>query len=450
MRSTALLALLAALVLPACAEAWSPLATLDRPVPPSCPTTGGISAECFAFSKPRVAVDRSGRAAVAWYRYQGFGVRVAVSDRRGRFGTTQRLGRGLRPEVAFTADGDVLVAWPTVDRRLAFARRSAGARRFGRTRTLVAPVGRKGEVDRPLLVPQPGGSTIVVYERSYRDNAGRFTQGLFWLRILRSGARTASRRFPADGTLRTNGLSAMSNGDFAICCDYIARSAEEPSTPVVAVWRARARRLTTTPVPIQGRYESVESVAVGPRDVAVGTVDVRNSGDTGTLGAPQIRVARAGGTFDSAVRADVRRATRSFGPVVGMDDGGRAVLAFQEKARPESFSRVAPVYAARLAVGGTSLAAPARIDARPSQDVLASRGETGTVFLWLGPQRLGLALFREGRMRSLPSPPGRASSYGDDYDLGRDVAASGDFVAATWVSPDGDVEASVQRVAGGT
>jgi hypothetical protein len=126
---------------------------------------------------PQVAVNASGRTAVAWERelHGRFTVEARIGERPGALGPTHTLARlGYRPRVAVGPDGTAAALWsesgPGRDVRIRVAVAAPG-HGFGRART----IDQRKNLFFPIAVAvQPGGRVVAIWPRS----SGRLTYAL--------------------------------------------------------------------------------------------------------------------------------------------------------------------------------------------------------------------------------------------------------------------------------
>ena len=431
-----ILALAAAAAMPATttARGWSPTAVLA-----SC----AIPATHCGESAPRAAVNARGQIVVAWVA-ERFRVQVAAGGANGRFGRPITLGRGLRPSVAISAGGTQLVAWSD-DRRLHFARRLPG-RTFARTVRLAAPAGSSSD-DSPKLAAQRDGSTLVLYENSYRDAARRFVTRLRSLVVSPRG-RLGPIRDLGEGSIDRDGFRADAAGHAAVCCLNGPASGAPPALAYdlprthVARWIPGAGWSTVAPA--LAEYETIESVAPGGGSLALGTTDVRLGGEAASFGIPGLVRVTAGGAILPTRAAGVQVPRRAFGPVVALDGAGRDVIVYQEKDRPAAFSTTAPLYGA-TAARGRAFSARRTLDAGRAAQPAVRRYRDGAIVAWESPgRRWRVSIERGGRFEPAPAPDGLGPSHiGQDFHYNRDMVASGRWVVLAWTAIDGSIRASV-------
>jgi hypothetical protein len=126
---------------------------------------------------PQVAVNASGRTAVAWERevHGRFTVEARIGDRPGRLGSTHTLARlGYQPRLAVGPDGTAAALWsesgPGRDVRIRVAIAAPG-HGFGRART----IDQRKNLFFPIAVAvQPGGRVVAIWPRS----SGRLSYAL--------------------------------------------------------------------------------------------------------------------------------------------------------------------------------------------------------------------------------------------------------------------------------
>jgi hypothetical protein len=403
------LAVLAAAVLPA----WSPPAHYD---PPSC-------RDCVTEPAPRVAVNARGEAAAVWVDPRGR-VRVALAARPGRFGAAATLAaRGLRPSAAVGPDGAVTVVWQGAHETLRFARRPAGASRFGASRPL-AP----GDDATPAA--EPGGAAEAVYEDGGHVAA---------IAISPSGAPGAAVRLGAGGFDRDS-TRAAPDGTLAACC--IQPVVDDPNVPPdtaekIAVYRPASG---WSLVPAVG-HDAIETVFATATELILGTVQVRHRGDAGATGVPGLARLPA-----APLRAPVENAGSGLTPNVAIDGSGRSVLVFQEKRRPAAFSRMAPVYASVAAPDATALNRT-RLDASQAYEPAVRPLGSGALAVWQRPKASwGVALETTGVFHRIAGPRGPGPTrLGEDFNYAYDVQAAGPYAVLTWVAADGSVRVSELR-----
>jgi hypothetical protein len=290
----------------------------------STPVTVGHTWRAGFGSAPVGAVNDRGAAVVAWVTSRATGkrdrdgrmiftpvVEAAYRPAGERFDRAQRMVPEVkryfanypRPVVAINPAGAAVVIWATSPSRprvedpaysLHAAVRPAGARRFGRARTLaVGADGNRGE--RPAVVARPDGRFLAVWQREQRDGFGVFRA----VRIEAAGASRAGR-WSAPVALATAALP------------------EQLGAPAAAV--------------------------TGTGDVAVAWV--RFGGDPAVPDAAmQVTVKPAHGRFTPAQTLAVpgELATDQFGPAVAAGPGGRAAVSWHSRL-PDSRSHIVVAY----------------------------------------------------------------------------------------------------------
>ena len=122
-----------------------------------------------------------------------------------------------------------------------------------------------------------------------------------------------------------------------------------------------------------------------------------------------------------------------------LDGSGRVVLVYQEKTRPQAFSREAPVHAS---VAGR----PARrLTSRQAYQPTVRPLGSGAIAVWQEPgAKWGVAIERGGRFASAPAPtgPGPELHLGEDFHYAYDLATNGKYAVLTWISADGAIRVS--------
>jgi hypothetical protein len=311
---------------------------------------------------------------------------------------------------------------------------------------LVAPSTHLGDDDVRLLA-RPAGGAVAVYESSFRSARGTYRTRLSAVDLGSSG-RPATPQPIGRGELFV-GVVASPAGDLVVCCREIARGFVidgPPADPVgLFVRRAGSTAWTLLEQQLPSSVD-VESIAAGPDAIALGTVDVENSGDAGTLGQPGVVRGPLGGPFAPLRPAFVKRANKSFGPVVGIDGAGRTLLAYQEKSEASAFSRSAPLYAATATPGSPFGATRTTLDRTRVDEPLVQRLGGGAIVAWDRGTTWGVALERAGRFRRVGSPAGGPGELGRDAVTNRALATAGDYAALAWEDPAGEIRASVARL----
>jgi hypothetical protein len=145
----------------------------------------------------------------------------------------------------------------------------------------------------------------------------------------------------------------------------------------------------------------------------------------------------------------VTRTNRALAPDVTIDGAGRSVLVFQEKSKPQAFSRTAPVYASVAPAGATAFAGRARLDRRQAYQPTVRPLGPGAIAVWQDPDaRWGVAIELDGRFHAVPAPhgPGPAVHLGEDFNYAYDLETNGDSAVLAWIAPDGSVRLSQVRL----
>jgi len=423
---------------------WSASARLDRTVPASCDLAQNlIPAGCFGEPGTRVAISRKGAVIVVWTDLRQR-VKAAVGDRRGRFGPTRMLGLGLRPSVTIDAAGNATAAW-TAAHELRFARLPAGARRFGRSAPLAAPSTKDGD-DFVHLLARPGGGATAVYERAGRDPAGRYATRLGVVELARTGSPSPPTVL---GPGAISAVAASPAGDIVVCCESTEvpppPPAEPPPTRTVTLLVRSAIGAWTRLSQALPRDTDIETVATNAGAIALGTVDVVNGGDAGTLGRPGAARGPLHGPFGLVRPAFVREPGKAFGAVAGIDGSARTVLAYQEKTSASAFSRAAPLYA-MSARPDLPFRRRTQLDSTRVTEPLVQSLGAGALVAWDRGSTWGVALERAGRFRRIGSPSGGPGELGRDAITNRALATAGAYAALAWEDEAGDIRASVARL----
>ena len=408
------LALLALAAAPARSAIWSVPSAFDRATckPPDA---------CVIEPAPRVAINARGQAVATWVDTRDR-VRVAVATRPGRFGAVTTLAKeGLRPSPAIAADGTVTVVWEQ-GVALRFARGKAG--RFAASKPL-APRTDKREDSSAHAAAQADGSVVVVYESD--DEMRTVT--------LSPRGKPSAPVVLGEGGFGHDSVRVAADGTFAACCIAPVNSA--PGVPAeVAVYRDEWRLVTS---PALKEDDQIETVYASASELILGLIEVHSAGDAGVAGIPGSAVARGDDVFGALQWASVSKPTRGLAPDVTIDGSGRTVLVYQEKTRPQAFSRTAPVYAS--VAGGARQRLTSRQAYQPTVRPLGS----GAIAIWQEPgAKWGVATERGRRFVSAPSPsgPGPELHLGEDFHYAYDLATSGGFAVLTWVSADGAIRVS--------
>lgn len=427
-----------AVVLPATAHAdW----TRPHVLQPNC---GKRALQCAIEPAPRADVNARGRTVVTWVDSRQR-IRAAIGGPRGRFGRAASFGKGFRPGASIAADGRVVVVWSTSG-ELRYARTTARGR-FTPPRRLVARTSRAGD-DHPEVVGQPDGSTLVVYENSFRDSAGRFRTRMRSLVITRAG-RVSRVLEIGRGAIHRDGFRAAANGQAAFCCLETPNAAQPPfyTTPLrstVASW-APGRAWSSVAAPLA---QNVDVQTVGPNRgaVAVGVTAATRGGESVTLGVPGLVRIGVGNALSPARPVPVVRATRAFGPVVTIDGSSRDVVVYQEKTRSRAFSRNAPIYAV-AADAGAAFGARQRLDAADAYQPHVRPYRSGAIVAWQSGDRWGVSIERDGRFRRAPAPVGPGpSGVGEDFHFNRDLATRARYAVLAWTARDASVRISIGRL----
>ncbi len=410
---------------PASASGWSPTRTLDDVTAAGCPTKGPISIGCFPDTQLSAAINGRGRTVVAWGDSRGH-LRVSNLGHQ----ASADLGRAYGWDVGISLSGTVTAVWQ-VSGRLRLARRLPGGR-FGRPVAL-APKGSKEGDGEPHVIPQPDGRTVVVYTSPFRSPTGSYVERL---RSVDVDAHGRPAHYVELGRRGLRLFSSASTGDIGLCCrmdgspDETIAGGPAPGQSLL-VRPSGATGFTAVPLRLAER-ESLEALAVRAGGTfALGTVDVRNGGDAGTLGTPMVRLGALPDRVDAPTRAPVQVAGRAFGPVVDVDDRGRVVLLWQEKTRSEAFSRAAPLHALvgdgpTQTLDGTNVLGPLLADG---------------LLVWNHGGRWRAARQVGARFAPLRPPGGSPGSY-----LPSELAAAGGWRVLAWSQPDGRVRASTLRL----
>jgi hypothetical protein len=171
----------------------------------------------------------------------------------------------------------------------------------------------------------------------------------------------------------------------------------------------------------------------------LGTIKVVHSGDAGVSGPPGMALAGADDVLAAPLRAPVTHPGRALAPNVTIDGSGRPVIVYQEKARPQAFSRTAPVYASVGAAGRR------RLERRKAYEPAVRPFGPGAIAVWqLAHARWGVAIESNGRFRRAATPhgPGPEHYLGEDFNYASDLATGGDHAVLTWIAADGSVRVS--------
>lgn len=311
---------------------------------------------------------------------------------------------------------------------------------------LAAPAGEARD-DSPKLAAQPDGSTLVVYENSSRDGAGRSITRLRSL-VASPRGRLGPSRDLGEGSIARDGFRADGAGDVAVCC----LNGPAAAGPMALVRRLRRTHVAhwvpsagwSTVAPALAEFETIESVAPGGGSLALGTTDVRLGEEAASFGIPGLVRVTTGGAILPTRAAGVTVPRRAFGPVVALDGAGRDVIVYQEKDRRSPFSTTAPLCAATATRGG-AFSARRTLDAGRASQPAVRRYRGGAIVAWEAPGRRWLvSIERGGRFDPAPAPNGRGPSHiGQDFHYNRDMVVSGRWVVLAWTAIDGSIRASV-------
>lgn len=224
-------------------------------------------------------------------------------------------------------------------------------------------------------------------------------------------------------------VRAAPDGTLAACCVHPVVS--DPNVPPDTTTRLALHRpgagWSLVPLGALGEADAVETVYATQTDLA-------RAGAGGILGAP--------------LRAPVDSPGRGLSAHVTIDGSGRSVLLFQEKARPQAFSRTAPVYATVAPANATALPrARQRLTAAQGYEPAVRPLGPGAIGVWQAPRRRwGVAIERDGVFRPAPAPPGPGpSGLGEDFAYAYDLQAAGTHAVLAWVAADGSVRVSELR-----
>lgn len=420
-------ALIAVLATAAIAHAgpWTAPALLKPNDPAACDRPGPSQLTCSVEPATQVAVNTRGETLVAWANGD-FDVYTAYARRGGRFGAARKVGSGLRPAIVLRADGSAVVAW-AASHQVRFARaRSAG--RFGPSQP-VAPTRKHDEDDYVRLLPRPDGTTTAVFEHAVRRGYSTTSSEIRAVEIPAAGPAGAPATL---GTGDVESAAVSAGGGQAVCCLDDGLLARAPQT---TTWE-------TVPQP-PGARVAVWSIAVDDHSLLVGIVDDNAGGDAGAQGRPGVAVGAFGEPLGEVRFAPVDKITRGLEPVVTFDGQGRTVLAYQEKARPEGFSREAPVYVVS-APAGRDLGPRIRLDRGQALEPLVAPLPNGAVIAWSKNERWNAATLRHGVLHRVRAPSG---GPGDLHDAAtnRALATAGHYAALAWETSRGAIRASVAR-----
>ncbi len=423
--------------------AWTSPATLGPTA-----TSGQESFE----AAPRAAVG--GRTVVAtWVRQERRRsvVVVAVGTTRGRFGSGQAVGAGLRPSVAVGANGAALIVYEGRG-GLRVAVRRPGAKRFGRTRVLVPEPTNGAEDSFALVRIDAAGRGLVTYQHAFRGRKGYRT----YVRARRVSASTG-RALGATEDLgradlpRGTTLEAGPGGGSALLISTVRSSGTdqigpgaEIRAPQVLTWPARTGRATRTTVPAPDGFAEGVLGGDGTGRLALAGVDATLRGDAGASGTP-LAAALAGDPLALPApfaRPAVSSPNRTFGAVAAPTAGGTLALVYQQKDRPKGFSREAPVYGVTIDASGRARP-PVRLSSRGASEpqVVAHRG--AAIAVWDDDGRFAAAR-RTGRGWSrIAAPRGTVVRF-HDYVTNRRLVAGADAVVLVWETAR-SVRLSVRR-----
>jgi hypothetical protein len=407
--------------------AWTPPTTLG----PSGGTPGGAIEPA-----PRAAIGADGTVLGTWVRSVSNGniVHGTIGDDRGRFTAAQRLGAGLRPAVAVAATGAGLVVFEGTG-GLRVAVRRPGARRFAPARVLVAAPANGAEDGFPLVAIDSRGTALAVYEHSFRGRKGYRT----YLRAVRVDVRTGRAvgptadlglaSLPRGATLEPGpggGLSLLIatavQGDFGV----------ESGPPQVLTWAPGAPGATRLAPAAPAGFEEGVLRGDGRGSLALAGVDATISGDAGAAGHP---VAAAIGGNPPALSVpfagpQVTSPNRSFGAVATPVPGGGVAMVYQQKDRPEGFSRAAPILATAISPTGT-VGKAVRLSGRKGSEPQVVTAGAGAVAVWDDAGRLGAARRTGARWRRIGAPRGAVVPF-HDYVTNRQLVAGGSTAVLVW------------------
>ncbi|MCW2998797.1 MAG: hypothetical protein JWN65_2346 [Solirubrobacterales bacterium] len=406
--------------------AWTAPATLG----PSGSTLAGAIEPA-----PRAAIGGDGTILATWVRFartQG-AVYAAVGDRRGRFAAAQRLGRGLRPAVAVGARGAGLVVFEGHgDLRVAVRR--PGARGFGAARVLVAAPANGAGNSFPLVGIDAGGTALVVYEHGFRGKQGFRT----YLRGLRVDARTGravggSEDLGPAGLPRGATLEPGPRGGLSLLITTRAPgNGLQGGPPQVLTWAPAEGTATRSSPEAPDAFAEGVLGGDGTGRLALAGVSSTIHGDAGSAGFP---VAAALGGDPLTLSAPfagpgVRFPNRTFGTVAAPLAGGGLAMAYQQKARPEGFSRQAPVMATTLSAAGRP--GPAvRLSARKGAEPQIVALQGGALTVWDDAGRFGAARRSHGGWHRVVAPRGAVVPF-HDYVTNRRLVAGGSTAVLVW------------------
>lgn len=403
--------------------------------------------ECSTEPAPRVAINADGLSVTTWVDAKGR-IRAVTASARGKLTKGATLDTGYRPVGAISTNGTATVVWSHRG-ELRYARREPG-HNFTKVRRLVARGSKNGD-DSPKLAAQPDGSTVVVYENSYRDSKGRFMQRLRSV-VLSRGGRVSALKALGKGSFGRDSFRTAPSGRIVVCCLRDPVAVPTTSGAFVDAPR-RATVLEYTPGsgwsalrPPLGQRGQIETVALGDRDVAVGVTDARLGGESNTFGVPQLLRADSQGAFGPPFVAPVANERKAFDPVVAIDGSGRNVLLFQEKTGVSSFSSSAPLYAV-VGTEGDMTARRRTLDGgRAYQPALAPLG-SGAIAAWQSrDNKWRVAIERGGVFDAAAAPSGLGPSIvGEDFHYNRNMATHGRYVVLAWVAKDASVRMSVGK-----
>jgi hypothetical protein len=406
---------------PAPAGPWSAPAELQSGPPGGCKPRNPFPQECLYAGTARPAVNAKGEALVAWSSSSD-GIWAAYARRNGRFGRAQRLGSGLRPEVALDADGRAVVVW-THAADLQFAR-AARAGRFGPARRLAKPLGNElPSDDHASLLALPGGGVLVVYESQVR--AGKPGSGRGFIHRIRAVELGSTGPPPAATTLAHGNITATAaspSGGSVICCAKSGRLLTR--APGSTAW-------TTTPVPDAGYVTDVAADDAGP---LVAIDDSEGNGIGASRGA-------YGEPLGEPLFAPVGKGTSAFRPLVAFDGQGRTVLTYHESSFEGEYEN-GPLYVVSARPGET-FGPRIRLDPRTAYEPLLKPLPTGVLIAWSVSDRWNLATLRKGILHRVRVPAGGPSRLLETATSNRGLATAGPYAALAWTAPDGAIRASV-------
>ncbi|MCU1677082.1 MAG: hypothetical protein JWM93_1840 [Frankiales bacterium] len=385
---------------------------------------------------PRAAFGTDGSVLATWVRSARSETTVdaAIGDDRGHFAAAQRLGKGLRPAVAVGWDGAALVVFEGTG-GLRIAVRRPGAERFAAPRVVVPQPTNGAEDTFPLVGVLPGGDALLVYEHDLRVK-GRYTTGLRAVQLdLATGRRQGATQRLGDLSLPRGATLEHGPGGALFLLTSINLPTPYGYTagpPVVLGWGAGSAPSTRFSPTAPGGFAEGVLTGDGSTRLALSGVDAVLRGDAGSSGRPiamslQDDPLAAPSPF-AGPRIPLPR--RTFGAVAAPVAGGAVGLVWQQKTRPEGFSREAPVMATTISATGRP-GTTVRLSARKGSEPQIAALEGGAITVWDDAGRLAAAR-RTSRGWARIAPPRGAVVRFHDYVTNRQLVTAGTSAVFIW------------------